>query len=114
MRFILPVILLVPGYWFAIQGQGFGGLWGLLLLPVALVIALAAGTMIRRKFQIDAKLHRVDFIEGWICFGNRILFNSSDILKSIPLPFIKLAHHNNPGEQYAIGSFFIEFGGQGS
>jgi len=34
----------------------------LLLLPVALVLTLAAGAMMRRIVQIDAKLHWVDFV----------------------------------------------------
>ena len=42
--------------------QGIGGLWGLFLSPIALVIALLIGSILRKKFSIKASLHGLDFV----------------------------------------------------
>jgi hypothetical protein len=62
MRFILPILIFLPGYWLCVSGRGFGGLWALFLSPIALLIALAVGPILRHWMNIDSKLHLVDFV----------------------------------------------------
>jgi hypothetical protein len=62
MRFALPIVLFVPGYWFCISGRGFGGLLALFASPLVLAAALALSARLRSRLGVESKLHAIDFV----------------------------------------------------